>query len=100
MSGVCHSRRLSRAGGHLERQMTLPMMKRQPRSTVPVKASCFSSQPLCEAQGNGWGMLHRMVQYFQHQAGVSREMSAVSPSRVRASITGRISNKDHSEKAF
>lgn len=39
MSGICHSRRLSRAGGHLEQQMTLPMIKRQPRSTVPGKGA-------------------------------------------------------------
>lgn len=46
MSGICHSRRMPRAGGHLEQQMTLPIIKRQPRSTVPVKgASLCSSAP-------------------------------------------------------
>lgn len=48
--------------------MTLLMIRRQPRSTVPAKGAslCSSvpalcSQPLAgrEAQGNGWGMLPR-----------------------------------------
>jgi len=108
MSGICHSRRLSRAGGHLEQQMNLPKMKRQPRSTVPVKrTSLCSSAPAPfpspwqgvrekatagdAAQENGAGLL-------QHQAGVSREMSAVSLRRVRVSITRGISDKEHSER--
>lgn len=52
----------TRAGGHLEQQMTsLPVIKRQPRSTVPVKGTSLCSSAPAPSPSPWQGERHKAM---------------------------------------